>query len=847
MMAMSLPSGAAMSLCRLLGDLDDVVLGSQSTRVGCFFCLSFIPRGGSSFNNGQVCSKKIKKTESSTMIEGPRIESSPAPVEEVRVTLKSWKQKRVPPPPPNLNADAAEWIPPCIPSAREEEEEEEEVVALAREEEEDSLAFVAKEEDVKWAREEEKSCARSRRGKLSFVTGNPALGEDAFHFGVIRLTTAPENNYALSNAFSARGGAPLPVGTKTTSCVALLGVPSRFVACDILEVLAPWRSTIRHLRVARHCEPPTWPAKLAVVLLKLKSIRAAEDLYEGLHGRPFNSFEQDRCNLAFVDGLKWTSSPSSNSDKIIRLSHTNNDDLDDDDDDDFAEEKQESFWCAAENQNAVCVVCLEKIIVTHHNGLNTTLSTDDDDDVQQQQQQREKVLEQQQQQQLFTTACDHTFHTDCLSRWRDAPCPVCRYDHAGAQTTFASVCDACASSRHLWVCLLCGYCGCEADHALEHFEGTKHAYAINVDHRHVWDFVGEGYVHRLVDNSPSDDDHPGTTKTLEDDDDALTDNRSLEVADARRRRENNNDDDLDRGSYVPGQPLVEDEDDEDEIRAIRDVLLDEGDVLVTRRRRRPGPPRFARGDKNDPKKVLWEENTFEEEDGRAYDHRKLEGLAVEYNELLRQQLAKQRDIYEAEIYEARLREIQEEDQSEAQSCREDDEQRLATLRRRRKQVDQKRAKLRAKIDDLENDLRFEDDLYQTIQADLVQWKDQLATAQADLRQIESRRDTLVPLFEQRAANLMRQLDDVPEIDPKDATHPPELRIVNPVAVEETKKSSQRRGKHNRKAKKTKDHNLDDIDPPSTTSSSLPGLIVHHPGDTPPPAPAATKKNNNTSS
>ena len=34
--------------------------------------------------------------------------------------------------------------------------------------------------------------------------------------------------------------------------------------------------------------------------------------------------------------------------------------------------------------------------------------------------------------QVFTTACDHSFHTQCLSQWADSPCPVCRYHHYAA-------------------------------------------------------------------------------------------------------------------------------------------------------------------------------------------------------------------------------------------------------------------------------------------------------------------------------------------------------------------------------------------------------------------------------
>jgi Ring finger domain len=33
---------------------------------------------------------------------------------------------------------------------------------------------------------------------------------------------------------------------------------------------------------------------------------------------------------------------------------------------------------------------------------------------------------------VLTTVCNHTFHVDCLVKWEDSPCPVCRFHHNGA-------------------------------------------------------------------------------------------------------------------------------------------------------------------------------------------------------------------------------------------------------------------------------------------------------------------------------------------------------------------------------------------------------------------------------
>lgn len=51
--------------------------------------------------------------------------------------------------------------------------------------------------------------------------------------------------------------------------------------------------------------------------------------------------------------------------------------------------------------------------------------------------------------------------------------------------------------------LICGHIGCgryDEAHAFQHYKGTAHAYAMDVDTQRVWDYAGDGYVHRLIQN-----------------------------------------------------------------------------------------------------------------------------------------------------------------------------------------------------------------------------------------------------------------------------------------------------------------------------------------------------------
>jgi BRCA1-associated protein len=132
---------------------------------------------------------------------------------------------------------------------------------------------------------------------------------------------------------------------------------------------------------------------------------------------------------------------------------------------------------------------------------------------------------------LLTTVCNHTFHLDCLQQCT-GPCPVCRYDHSGLNETL-SQCHVCGTTEHNYVCLICGVVSCgvphtaeavppvaaaatassttaltttatprfyTSSHAGQHYRDTLHAYALDTETQHVYDFCGQGYVHRLVQN-----------------------------------------------------------------------------------------------------------------------------------------------------------------------------------------------------------------------------------------------------------------------------------------------------------------------------------------------------------
>ncbi|KAI0084471.1 BRCA1-associated protein 2-domain-containing protein [Irpex rosettiformis] len=255
--------------------------------------------------------------------------------------------------------------------------------------------------------------------------------------------------------------------------MAVLAVPSWMTPADFLAFVAPAAEGMAHLRMIRDSTP-----NRSMVVVKFRNASDAAEFAEAYNGKQFNSMESEICHVVRVLSVEIETDDNV-SQAIARIGEAESDTY----------------------ELPTCPVCLER--------MDSAVTG------------------------LVTVPCSHTFHCTCLSKWGDSRCPVCRYSQTlmsshptSANTsrsnvpipftspTSTSYCSACpppspsslsssASSSNLWICLICGNIGCgryRRAHAHAHYEQTTHLYALELETQRVWDYAGDGYVHRLIQN-----------------------------------------------------------------------------------------------------------------------------------------------------------------------------------------------------------------------------------------------------------------------------------------------------------------------------------------------------------
>ncbi|KAF3947181.1 hypothetical protein ACB098_05G074800 [Castanea mollissima] len=173
------------------------------------------------------------------------------------------------------------------------------------------------------------------------------------------------------------------------------------------------------------------------ILIRFDGQDSTDNFFRHFNGRRFSSLEVEVCRVLFTVDVQYTGS---------------------------IEHAQASP--ASSTEQPTCPVCLER--------LDQEMSG------------------------ILTTICNHSFHCSCISKWTDSSCPVCRYCQ---QQPEKSICFVCQTSENLWICVICGFVGCgryKGGHAIIHWKETQHCYSLELETQRVWDYVGDNYVHRLI-------------------------------------------------------------------------------------------------------------------------------------------------------------------------------------------------------------------------------------------------------------------------------------------------------------------------------------------------------------
>jgi len=176
-----------------------------------------------------------------------------------------------------------------------------------------------------------------------------------------------------------------------------------------------------------------------MVLLKFNSKEAAKEFHNVYNGLPYNNMEPEVCSVIPVSCVEQC--------------------------------KESEYSPSNGTELPYCTICLER--------MDESVST------------------------VMTILCNHKFHSSCLAQWEDPTCPVCRYVQT-PEAAHDQICLDCQSTDDLWICLVCGYVGCgryAGGHAHAHFLNTEHCYSMQLGHNRVWDYVGDNFVHRLVQNT----------------------------------------------------------------------------------------------------------------------------------------------------------------------------------------------------------------------------------------------------------------------------------------------------------------------------------------------------------
>ncbi|EPZ34732.1 BRCA1-associated 2 domain-containing protein [Rozella allomycis CSF55] len=250
--------------------------------------------------------------------------------------------------------------------------------------------------------------------------------------------------------------------------VCILAVPSFIEPCDLLDFIDSYQKQVSHIRCLKDSAPNRYMA-----IFKFREQGAAIDFIKEFHGKQFTSMSPELCHVGWVRSIELKSiSPDadffidksySSVCKSVQLNKNNG---------------ETSAGGSKSYELPTCPVCLERMDAAVSGVLT-----------------------------IFF-ACPSGVIRGRQFVILSLSCPVCRHTLKN-NPEMKNTCGICGTNEDLWICLICGHIG----HAYEHHVQTDHVFSLELETQRVWDYVGDGYVHRLVMGDGKLVELPGPTAT----------------------------------------------------------------------------------------------------------------------------------------------------------------------------------------------------------------------------------------------------------------------------------------------------------------------------------------------
>ncbi|KAK7202899.1 hypothetical protein BZA70DRAFT_284263 [Myxozyma melibiosi] len=295
-------------------------------------------------------------------------------------------------------------------------------------------------------------------------------------------SSSPASSSSATASTSVTTGESSESGSKV---LAILAVPGYMTASDLLGFVGKEaREAVSHFRMVRSAAPNRY-----LVLMKFREQASADAFYTGYNRKPFNVMEPETCHVVYIHSIRFHRStfpefPYLLDDDFTPLADLSSTSTSSSSAPAPDKKKRTASMVMTKptppptrslRELPTCPVCLER--------MDSSVTG------------------------LLTIICQHTFHCQCLSKWGDNSCPVCRYsqkkDSQQLSVSTTNKCRSCGASENLWICLICGSIGCgryDEAHAFQHYMESGHVYAMDIESQRVWDYAADQYVHRLVQN-----------------------------------------------------------------------------------------------------------------------------------------------------------------------------------------------------------------------------------------------------------------------------------------------------------------------------------------------------------